>query len=102
VTKQVDPDVPRVRVFSTTYCGWCRRAERLLDQHGIAFEAVDVTGDAEARATLVEESGGRQTVPVIFVDSAPIGGYQELARMMAAGGLDHLKSPGAPQSVGGQ
>lgn len=97
---------PRVRVFSTTYCGWCRRAEQLLDHHGIAFEAIDVTDDPQARAFLVEQSGGRRTVPVIFLDSSPIGGYQELARLMATGGLDHLKpaSPAAaaPPSVGRQ
>lgn len=81
----------RVTVFSTTYCGWCRRAEQLLQQQGIRFAAIDVTGDADARAELVDRSGGRQTVPVIFLDDQPIGGYQELARLLAAGGLDHLK-----------
>ncbi|MEP6654685.1 MAG: glutaredoxin domain-containing protein [Myxococcales bacterium] len=81
----------RVTVFSTTYCGWCRRAEQLLQREGIPFAAVDVTGDADARAELVDRSGGRQTVPVIFLDDQPIGGYQELARLLATGGLDHLK-----------
>jgi glutaredoxin 3 len=77
----------RVRVFSTTYCGWCRRAEELLTRRGIPFEKIDVTGDDEARAALVEDAGGRRTVPVIFVDGRPIGGYEELARLIAANGL---------------
>lgn len=81
----------RVRVFSTAYCGWCRRAEQLLERNNIPFEAIDVTGDPEARATLAEEAGGRQTVPVIFIDDRPIGGYQELARLAATGDLDHLR-----------
>lgn len=80
-----------MRVFRTDYCGWCRRAEELLERNGIRFEAIDVTGDQDARDTLVERSGGRRTVPVIFVDQDAIGGYQELARLLAAGGLDHLK-----------
>jgi glutaredoxin 3 len=81
----------RVRVFSTTHCGWCRRAEDLLDRNDIPFEVIDVTADPAARAALVAESGGWHTVPVIFIDDRPIGGYQELARMMATGALNHLK-----------
>jgi glutaredoxin 3 len=80
----------RVVVYSTTYCGFCRRAEDLLRRVGIAFETIDVTDDVHARAQLVERAGGRRTVPVIFVDGEPIGGYQELAAMLHAGELKHL------------
>ena len=81
---------PRVRVYGTSYCGYCRRAEDLLESRGIPYEAVDVTGDREVRAWLVENADGRRTVPVIFIDGRPIGGYQELARLSALGSLDHL------------
>ena len=77
-------------VFSTRTCGWCRRAEALLEQSGIPFETVDVTGDYEAREELIERANWR-TVPVIFVEGQPIGGYQELAALLRAGGLAHLK-----------
>ncbi|HLK92459.1 MAG TPA: glutaredoxin domain-containing protein [Polyangia bacterium] len=80
----------RVVVYSTTYCGYCRRAEDLLRRTGIAFETIDVTDDVRARAELVERANGRRTVPVIFVDGEPIGGYQELAAMVGAGALKHL------------
>ena len=81
---------PRVVVYSTKYCGYCRRAEDLLEREGIDFETIDVTGDAHARAELVERARGRRTVPVIFIDSKPIGGYQELAAMVSAGALKHI------------
>ena len=64
---------PRVIIYSTTYCGFCRRAEELLRRAGIAFESIDVTGDVHARAELVARAGGRRTVPVIFVDGEAIG-----------------------------
>ena len=83
---------PRVVVYSTTYCGFCRRAEDLLRREGIAFEAIDVTNDVHARAQLVERADGRRTVPVIFVDGKAIGGYQELAALVRAGGLKHLSA----------
>ena len=78
-----------VTVFSTATCGWCRRAEELLSRHGIPFETIDVTGDRQARAALLERANWR-TVPVIFVEGRPIGGYQELAALVKAGGLAHL------------
>ncbi|HZL18963.1 MAG TPA: glutaredoxin domain-containing protein [Polyangia bacterium] len=81
------PTGPRVRVFGTTYCGFCRLAEALLEKQGIPFEKIDVTGDAEARAELVKSANGRQTVPVIFVDGRPIGGYEELVRFIATQGF---------------
>jgi glutaredoxin 3 len=83
-----------VRVYSTTTCGWCRRAEELLQRHGIPFETVDVTTDRQARAELIERANWR-TVPVIFIEGRPIGGYRELATLVAAGGLAHLASPKA-------
>jgi glutaredoxin 3 len=83
---------PPVTVFSTTTCGWCRRAEDLLSRHGIPFETVDVTGDRQARATLLERADWR-TVPVIFVEGRPIGGYRELANLLNTGALAHLASP---------
>lgn len=77
----------RVRVFGTTYCGSCRRAEALLEKQGIPFEKIDVTGDAEARAELIKAANGRQTVPVIFIDNQPIGGYEDLVRYIANQGI---------------
>ena len=79
-------------VFSTKTCGWCRRAEDLLTRSGIPFRTVDITGDRDAREELIERANWR-TVTVIFVDGQPIGGYRELAALLNAGGLAHLKRP---------
>ena len=79
-----------VTVYGTKHCGWCRRAEELLTRHAIPFETIDVTGDREARAELIERANWL-TVPVIFVEGRAIGGYRELANLLNAGGLTHLK-----------
>ena len=84
------PESNRVRVYGTSYCGYCRSAESLLNGRGIPFEYVDVTEDPEARSWLVEHADGRRTVPVVFIDGRAIGGYTELARLAARGGLDGL------------
>jgi glutaredoxin 3 len=75
-------------MYSTTYCGYCRRAEELLRRRGVPVETIDVTDDLSARAALVRRAEGRRTVPVIFIDDQLIGGYQELAALAASGELD--------------
>lgn len=82
----------RVVVYSTRYCGYCHRAEALLHREGIAFKTIDVTDDVRARAELIERAHGRRTVPVIFIDDEPIGGYQELAALVHAGDLKHMSA----------
>jgi glutaredoxin 3 len=85
----------RVIVYSTRYCGFCVRAEDLLKRRGIPYQKIDVTDDPEARAMLIERAGGRRTVPVIFIDGVPIGGYRELAALANSAELDRLLSRAA-------
>lgn len=77
-------------VYTTTYCPYCVRAKQLLDRKKLAYSEVDVTHDDAARADLVVRSGGRRTVPQIFIDGACIGGCDDLHALDAAGKLDDL------------
>lgn len=83
------PQKPIV-VYTTTYCPYCHRVTALLKARGYTFEEVDVSGNAEKRAWLVKETGGRRTVPVVFVDGQHVGGYDETAALDRAGKLDPL------------
>ena len=76
----------RVRVYSTLVCPYCVRAKALLEARGIAYDEIDVTGNAAARAWLVAATG-RRTVPQIFIDAEPIGGFVELRALDASGEL---------------
>lgn len=77
----------RVRVYSTQICPYCIRAKVLLKERGIAFEEIDVTGDADQRAWLVEATGGRRTVPQIFINDEAIGGFDDLRKLELSGEL---------------
>jgi glutaredoxin 3 len=77
----------RVTIYTRRWCAYCIAAVRLLEKREIAFERVDVTGDARALAWLAEVTG-RSTVPQIFVDDRPIGGYVELRALDRSGDLD--------------
>jgi glutaredoxin 3 len=82
--------VAKVEVYSTSYCPYCFRAKALLRSKGVEFEEIDVTDDAELRAKMVELSGGRWTVPEIFINGKIIGGCDELYTLEYAGELDEL------------
>jgi len=77
----------RVEVYTTSMCPYCVRAKRLLQARGIAYEETDVGGDPALRAEVMERSGGRRTVPQIFIDGRSIGGYDELAALDVSGEL---------------
>ena len=57
----------KVRLFIKPYCGWCHKAERWLDQHGIDYETVDVIADEAAYDEMIQLSG-QELAPVIDVD----------------------------------
>ena len=80
-----EPRVPaKVVVYTTSYCPYCHAAKEFLRSKKVAFEEVDVTGDDAMRQKLVELSG-QETVPQIFADGRPIGGYEELVAYYRSG-----------------
>jgi glutaredoxin 3 len=85
-----EPIRPRVLVYSTRYCGYCHAATGLLRARGIEFDTIDVTGDAPRRRWLATVTG-RTTVPQIFIDGEPIGGYRELRGLDERGALARLQ-----------
>jgi glutaredoxin 3 len=79
----------RVLMYTTPWCGYCRRAKALLDAKGIPYEEIDLDDDPAFRQTLNERTGG-WTVPQIVIGDRPIGGYAELWRLDRDGRLDEL------------
>jgi len=76
-------------MYTTQYCPYCVRAKALLRHKGVTFEEVDVGDDDELRQKMVEASG-RRTVPQIFIDDKPIGGFDDLKALDDQGELDRL------------
>ncbi len=80
----------KVELYTTTYCPFCTRAKALLKGKGVPFEEIDVTESAELRQKMIDLSGGRRTVPEIFIDGKLVGGYEELKALDDNGELDHM------------
>ena len=82
-----EASVPDIEVFSTERCPYCVMAKRLLTSKGLDYREIDVTHDEALRRDM-EQRSGRRTVPQIFIDGEPVGGYDDLARLNSAGELD--------------
>lgn len=80
----------KVEVYTTSYCPFCTRAKALLDRKGVKFDEIDITDDPDLREKMVERSGGRRTVPEIFINDRIVGGYDELRALKLEGELDAL------------
>ena len=76
-------------MYTRKWCGYCTAAENLLDEKGVDYENIDCTGDNETRKWLLQVTG-RSTVPQIFIDGKPIGGYDDLRALDRKGELDRL------------
>ena len=91
--------MPRISMYCTAVCPYCVAAERLLNSKGVAhIEKIRVDQQPSRRTEMMERTG-RRTVPQIYVDERHIGGFDDLAALDAAGGLDPLLHDQAKQSV---
>ena len=52
-------------MYSTTWCGYCRRLKLQLEQAGLSYREVDIERDDDAARFVENVNGGNQTVPVI-------------------------------------
>jgi glutaredoxin 3 len=89
-----------VKIYTRQWCGYCAAAERLLRGKGVEFENIDCTGDRAKRAWLAEVTG-RTTVPQVFIDGRPVGGYDDLKTLERSGELDKLLAGSSESSRSG-
>ena len=60
-----------ITMYSTTWCGYCRRLKSQLDREGIAYTEVDIESHPEAANFVMQVNNGNQTVPtVLFPDGS--------------------------------
>lgn len=81
-----------VKIYTTSYCPFCRRAKDFFASQNVGYEEVDVTEDSALREKLVELSGGMKTVPQIFIGDTHVGGYTDVMALHQSGKLVPLLS----------
>ncbi|MGP3920248.1 mycoredoxin [Nonomuraea sp. 10N515B] len=57
-------------VYSTTWCGPCKRLKAQLTREGISFNEVDIERDPSAAEFVMSVNNGNQTVPTVVIETA--------------------------------
>jgi glutaredoxin 3 len=83
----------KVVIYTTPFCGYCVQAKRLLAKKGVTYEEIDVSRSSELRRTMIQNSGGRMSVPQIFVNGTHVGDCDDIYALERAGRLDALLNP---------
>jgi glutaredoxin 3 len=81
---------PEVVMYSTNWCGYCQRARNLFERKGVAVREIKLDEEPGGRQAMLQRSGGRRTVPQIFIGEQHVGGYDELAALDRSGELNKL------------
>ena len=69
-------DKPKVKIYSTPTCVWCRATKEFLDEHKMPYEDINVAQDATAREYMFKRSG-QMGVPVIEIGNEIIIGFDK-------------------------
>ena len=80
----------KIEMYTTSWCPYCVRAKALLSKKGQSVEEINIEEVDGARDVMVDRSGGRMTVPQIFIDDHHVGGCDDLYALEAQGQLDGM------------
>ena len=80
----------KIIVYTSDYCSYCVQAKKLLQNKGFDFDELNIQNDDSLRNEMLEKSNGMRTVPQIFINNSHVGGYNELATLVASGDIENL------------
>jgi mycoredoxin len=72
-----------VTMYSTTWCGYCRRLKSMLDREGIAYTEVDIDQAPDAASFVMQVNNGNQTVPTVLFPDGSAATNPSLAEVKA-------------------
>ena len=85
------PQSGTITMFSTTWCGYCRRLKGDLNRAGIGYTEVNIEEDESAAERVMAVNGGRRSVPTLVYGNVAhsLSGFrpQKLDAFLAEAGL---------------
>lgn len=79
----VPPASGTITMFSTTWCGYCRRLKTLLDREGIGYTEVNIEWDEHSAMFVEQANGGNQTVPTVLFPDGSVATNPSLKDVLA-------------------
>jgi glutaredoxin 3 len=86
--------MPDIEIYTQPWCPFCERAVHVLTTKGVEFREIDAPPGSDTRREARERSGGRTSVPQIFIGGTYVGGCDELLALDRAGKLNSLLGVG--------
>lgn len=81
----------KIIIYKTPICPYCVKAKNLLIEKNISnITEIDISKNPDDFKQMLEKSGGRKTVPQIFINDQHIGGCDDLYALNDKGELDAL------------
>lgn len=82
--------MPQIDIYTSSACPYCIQAKKLLEAKNVSYNEKLVDTNPEYIAEAMKRSGGRRTVPQIFINDTHVGGYDEMAELEKKGALDAM------------
>ncbi len=79
-----------VIMYTKSYCPYCVKAKRLLEQKNLSYQEIDIENDESLREEMIQKANGRKTVPQIFINDKHVGGCDDLYELEENGELDKI------------
>ena len=79
-----------VEMYSTAICPYCMAAKNLLKQKGMDYTEIRVDTDRQRYEEMLARTGGRRSVPQIFVNGVFVGGFDDLVAADRSGKLAEI------------
>ena len=77
---------PSLTIYSTVWCGYCRRLKSQMEREGISFVEVDIEDVPDAAELVMSVNGGMQTVPtLVFPDGTALTNPSIAAQVVCCG-----------------
>lgn len=82
--------MPQIEIYTKDYCPYCQAAKALLRDKGTDYSEISLTENPERLGEMIVRAQGRKTVPQIFVEGAPVGGFDDISLLDERGELDRM------------
>ena len=79
---QKDKKEDKVIIYTWNTCPFCINAKRLLDERNIEYIEKDVVKNKQYFREMIRKTGGKKTVPQIFINDKYIGGFDKLQQYL--------------------
>lgn len=77
--KKITPDNTTIVIYTTSWCGPCKMAKKLLTEKGFSYKEIDIEEHNISREEMASMAKG-PTVPQIVVNELAVGGFVDLVQ----------------------